>query len=143
MAPTMSDPNTARGRCLCGGVRYEVRGDMRPVVYCHCSQCRRTSGHFVAATACAIDDLVMTAGTTLLWYSSSPDAERGFCGKCGGNLFWRPASGTHVSIMAGTLDVPTGRAAVAHIYTENASDFHAFTDDLPQHAGRGPESPWG
>jgi len=42
---------TARGRCLCGAVRYELRGPLRPVVACHCNMCRRTSGHFAAATA--------------------------------------------------------------------------------------------
>lgn len=40
------------GGCPCGGVRYEVRGPLRDVIACHCTQCRRTSGHFVAATAC-------------------------------------------------------------------------------------------
>jgi hypothetical protein len=39
----------ATGGCLCGAVRYEVRGPLRPVVYCHCTQCRRTSGHFSAS----------------------------------------------------------------------------------------------
>ena len=40
------------GGCACGGVRYEVHGKLRDVITCHCVQCRRTSGHFVAATAC-------------------------------------------------------------------------------------------
>ena len=44
---------TATCHCLCKGVHYEVHGPLRPVVFCHCEMCRRTSGHFVAATACA------------------------------------------------------------------------------------------
>ena len=40
-----------RGRCLCGAVNYRVDGPLRPVVACHCGQCQRTSGHFVAATS--------------------------------------------------------------------------------------------
>ncbi|WP_442475962.1 GFA family protein [Roseovarius litorisediminis] len=39
-----------RGSCQCGAVRYEVAGPLRQVVGCHCSQCRKTSGHYVAAT---------------------------------------------------------------------------------------------
>ncbi|MGO1081292.1 GFA family protein [Inquilinus sp. CA228] len=39
------------GGCLCGAVRYRVTGPLRPVVACHCSQCRRTSGHVAAFTA--------------------------------------------------------------------------------------------
>ena len=40
------------GGCLCGGVRYAVTGPLRDIIACHCEQCRRSSGHFVAATAC-------------------------------------------------------------------------------------------
>ena len=127
------------GGCLCGGVRYEVRGAMRPVIYCHCSQCRRTSGHFVAASACLLADLVMQRDDTLRWYESSPRAERGFCSRCGGNLFWRPKSGTHVSIMAGTIDAPTRLEAVAHIYARDASDYHLMIDGLPVYADHGPD----
>ena len=128
------------GGCLCGGVRYEVRGHMRPVVYCHCSQCRRTSGHFVAASACAVDDLVLQSDDTLRWYESSSHAERGFCCGCGGNLFWRPRSGRHVSVMAGTIDAPTHLEAVAHIYTRDASDYHSMTDGLPAYEDQGPDA---
>lgn len=141
MAPTMANNPRRSGGCLCGGVRYEISGPMRPVVYCHCSQCRRTSGHFVAATACASSDLVVTRSDSLQWFSSSVRAERGFCRTCGGNLFWRPKGGDHVSIMAGTINVPTGLQAVAHIHTDDASDYHAIADGLPQFAGAPSEMP--
>lgn len=124
----------AGGGCLCGAVRYAVRGPMRPVVYCHCSQCRKTSGHFVAASACSAADLELLADDGLRWYDSSPHAQRGFCERCGGNLFWRPVNGDRVSIMAGTLDVPTQLRAVAHIHTDSASDYHDIADGLPQYA---------
>lgn len=124
----------ARGGCLCGGVRYEVRGRLRDVIACHCSQCRRTSGHFVAATQARSADLVLTASATLRWYRSSDAAERGFCGFCGGNLFWRPtAPGADVtSIMAGTVDVPTGLALARHIYAADKSDYYSIGDAVPQ-----------
>lgn len=37
--------------------------------------------------------------------------------------------------MAGTLDLPTGIKAVAHIYVGSASDYHDIQDGLPQYAG--------
>ena len=40
----------ATGGCLCGSVTYAVSGDLANIVACHCEQCRKTSGHFVAAT---------------------------------------------------------------------------------------------
>lgn len=44
--------NVISCQCRCGAVRYEVNGPLRNVIACHCEQCRRSSGHFVAATAC-------------------------------------------------------------------------------------------
>lgn len=127
----------ATGRCLCGAVRFAVSGSLRPVIYCHCEPCRRTSGHHVAATACRIDTLDVTEDATLTWYRSSQGAERGFCGRCGSNLFFRPLDREYVSIMAGTLDRTTELVAEAHIFVDSKSDYYTIGDGLPQHAGRG------
>jgi hypothetical protein len=126
--------STATGSCLCGAVRFTISGPMRPVVFCHCEYCRRTSGHHVAATACRSDDIVVTGGENLTWYRSSAEAERGFCRHCGGNLFYRPDHRETVSIMAGTLDAPTGLDAAAHIFVDGKSDYYAIGDGLPLHA---------
>ena len=40
------------GSCLCGAVRFEVHGPLRPVLACHCIQCRRQTGNYMSATAC-------------------------------------------------------------------------------------------
>ena len=124
----------SQGRCLCGAVQYEVRGPLRPVVYCHCGMCRRTSGHFVAATACAREDLVLNSSASLQWYQSSAAARRGFCNQCGSNLFWEPLGEGRMSIMAGTLDAPTGLTAQGHIFVAEAGDYYQITDGLPRSA---------
>ena len=85
------------GSCLCGGVKYQISGEMRPIVACHCSQCRKTSGNFVAATRVAKVDLTFDSMTTLKWFKSSDEAERGFCGTCGSNLFWQRQSGENTA----------------------------------------------
>ncbi|MBV8962655.1 MAG: GFA family protein [Hyphomicrobiales bacterium] len=128
------ETNKQRGGCLCGGVRYEVRGELRSVVGCHCSQCRRTSGNYVTATNCGLDDLVLEKDATLRWYRSSETAERGFCGVCGSNLFWRPIGGDHLSIMAGTLDTPTGLRVTKHIFVADKSDYYDLNDNAEKHA---------
>jgi len=134
----MSTEPTAKasGACLCGSVKYEVDGPLRPIVYCHCAQCRRTSGHYVAATACNPDHLTLSVDKGLRWFRSSSYAERGFCATCGASVFWRPDHGDYVSIMAGTLDRPTGLRAVQHIFVTAASDYYSIDDGLPQHDNR-------
>lgn len=117
---------TRTGGCLCGGVRYEVHGSLRPVVACHCTQCRKTSGHYVAATDCAASDIKIVE-TTLKWFKSSDVAERGFCSRCGSNLFWRRFGKPKISIWAGTLDGQTGLRLAFQIHAESKGDYY----DLP------------
>lgn len=116
------------GSCLCGGVQYRLTGELRGVINCFCSQCRKTTGHHVAATRTRRQDLEMLRDGTLTWYASSENADRGFCNRCGGNLFWRSKGGDDVSVMAGTIDKPTGLATIENIFTVNMSDYHALPE---------------
>ncbi len=121
----MTDVHT--GGCLCGGVRYRLTGPLRPVIACHCIQCRKTSGHHAAMTSVPNGRFSLEADETLVWYRSSDSARRGFCKRCGGNLFWEPKGEGRVSITAGTLDGATGLAIERHIFTDFAGDYY----DLP------------
>jgi hypothetical protein len=127
----MSDPKT--GSCLCGAVRYSVAGPLRPVVYCHCTQCRKQTGHFVAATAAADADLTVTGEGSITWFAASPIARRGFCKSCGSLLFWKSNVSTRTSIMAGSMDKPSGLKARAHIFCADAGDYYEIKDDLPHY----------
>ena len=128
----INKPVCTTGGCLCGAVRYRIKDSLRPVVYCHCTQCRSTSGHFVAATAVLKENLELVSEQGLAWYQSSASARRGFCRICGSSLFWFPVSDSYISIMAGTLDQPTGIKAAEHIYVEFKADYYELKDGLPQ-----------
>jgi hypothetical protein len=125
------------GHCLCGGVQYEIRGPLEPVTACHCSQCRRTSGHHVAMTSVPKAALKLASADTLRWYRSSEAAERGFCDHCGGNLFWRAVAGDTISVTAGTLDSPTGLTLDKHIYVVDKGDYYVINDTAVQFPGTG------
>ena len=117
----MPDPHT--GSCLCGGVAYEVSGPLRDIIACHCEQCRKTSGHHVAATNAPEEALTITNDETLAWYVSSDAAERGFCTRCGGNLFWRRKGSGTISIFAGTLDDTSDLTLKRHIFVKDKADY--------------------
>jgi hypothetical protein len=109
---------------------------MTEIWACHCSQCRRTTGNFFASSNADRADLQLVVDDTLRWYRSSDAAERGFCNRCGSNLFWRrtvPDDQT-ISITAGSIDPPTRLRLTAHIFVADKSDFYVITDDLPQYA---------
>jgi hypothetical protein len=126
----------ATGRCLCGAVRYEVRGPLRDVLLCHCEECRRWSGYLGAFSAARADDLVLVADTALRWVASPQSdrhARRGFCVDCGSSLFWQAADAERIHIAAGTLDRPTGLRVAGHWYTHQAGDYDDLGDDrLPR-----------
>jgi hypothetical protein len=118
---------STHGSCLCGAVHYRVSGPLRPIIACHCIQCRKSSGHYVAATACPTEALHME-GDTLQWFASSPQAERGFCGRCGSNLFWRRTGSSSTSIWAGSIDGPTGLHIAQQMFTRSKGDYYTLPD---------------
>jgi hypothetical protein len=131
----------SNGACLCGDVKYVIDGPLSGVIYCHCAQCRKTSGHYLGATSCRSERLEITVGDGLKWYRSSPEVKRGFCQTCGSSLFWKHEQSEWISVMAGTLDVPTGLKCDAHIFVADASDYYSINDGLPQHADYGTINP--
>ena len=111
---------------------FMIRGELRPVIYCHCSQCLKTHGHFAAYTSAAKEQIEWQSQETLCWFDSSEKARRGFCGKCGASLFYELKGGAGLSITAGSIESPTGLHAAGHIYFENHSDYYEVLDQLPK-----------
>ena len=123
---------THKGSCLCGTVRYTVSGELRPVTYCHCSQCRKQTGHYYAATAVADGDLDIEGADNITWYHASSHARRGFCRICGSALFWKQNDSVQTSILAGSLDGKTGLKGEQHIFCADMGDYYTLNDDLPK-----------
>ncbi|MFI0849222.1 GFA family protein [Mesorhizobium sp. IMUNJ 23232] len=121
------------GSCNCGAVRFRTSGKLREIVYCHCSQCRKQSGHFFAATSVAASKLAIEGEEAITWYAASPEARRGFCHICGTALFWKQEGGNTVSILAGAFDKPTGLKGSMHIFAADKGDYYAIDDGLPVH----------
>ena len=112
------------GSCLCGAVKYEVHGPLRPVIACHCVQCRKQTGTYMSATAAKDGDLKIVEDRGLKWYRSSDKASRGFCRECGSVLFWKGDGRDYTAITAGSIDGPTGAPLDGHIYCESAGDYY-------------------
>lgn len=114
-----------RGACHCGQVVFEVTPPLRDVVACHCSQCRKQSGHYWAATSVPHDRFRLIADAGLRWFDASSAARRGFCGGCGAVLFWQPAGEARISFSPAALEGPTGLTTAAHIHVEDAGDYYS------------------
>ena len=126
------------GGCLCGKVRFTTRGPLREVIFCHCSQCRRQSGLYFAATSIGADRLDLQGEENLTWFAASDFARRGFCATCGSILFWKPNDEPRFAILAGAFDRPECLHPGHHICARGRPEFYAIADGLPQYAGDGP-----
>ena len=119
-----------KGSCLCGAVRYEVSGMPPLPSVCHCSQCRKQSGH-VWASSFVPDNQISIAGP-VTWFAASETARRGFCGTCGAFLFWKHNEEDTTSFSMGSVEAPSGLRLGRHIFTADKGDYYEIEDGLPQ-----------
>lgn len=119
------------GGCHCGAVRFEARAPFRDVLACHCTQCRKWSGHYWSATSVPLDRFRLTDDHGLAWYRSSDIAERGFCRHCGASLFWKPDGEWRISFSPAALDGPSGLRTTHHWHRDDAGDYYAPSGPPP------------
>lgn len=118
------------GSCLCGAVHYETAAEPAAPSACHCTQCRKQSGHVWASSYVADADLTITGDVR--WFQSSDKAKRGFCPTCGSALFWKHDDDSFLCFSAGSINGPTGLRLKAHIFTADKGDYYDIADDAPQ-----------
>ena len=122
------------GSCLCGNVRVQVEGDLGPSDACHCRQCRKQTGHYLASTDVPRERVSIAGETAITWYRSSETVRRGFCSTCGSTLFWDPVDRPRIAIALGLFDTPTGIVLDKHIFVADKGDYYTIDDGLPQRA---------
>lgn len=120
------------GSCLCGAVTFTVRGDLNPPDACHCTKCRKTSGHYYSGTDIPKSALTVHGGENVTWYASSEKVNRGFCKICGSNLFFDPPHLDWTSVSMGAFDTPTRTQLAIHIFVADKGDYYEIKDGLPQ-----------
>ena len=118
------------GTCACGQVHYTC--DVMPTnaSTCHCTQCRKMSGHVWASAQVPGDTLHITG--PVRWIALTAQARRGVCPNCGAFLFWQGVGESEISIALGSVDGPTGLRLQKQIFTANKGDYYDLSEDIPQ-----------
>lgn len=130
-----------RGSCLCGNIRFTVRGELPPVQICHCTQCRQAQGGpFATNIPVALAAVTFESGEGMLrFYESSPGKERAFCGVCGSPVFSRRRSiPDTVRIRAGLLHEPVTVSLGFHAHMGSRASWWPVDDGLPAYPGAAP-----
>jgi len=132
---------TVTGACLCGGVAFDIEGELAPVQVCHCAQCRKAQGGpFATNIPVAAGRFRLLRGAPLLAaYESSPGKQRVFCSRCGSPVYSRRASMPGVlRVRAGLLDGDPPLRLAWHAHTASRCAWWPIADDLPQHPHAAP-----
>ena len=121
------------GGCLCGAVRYRMRGRPDWSAHCHCRSCQRGTGAaFTTWVGLKAENFEVVSGAMAIC-ETSPGVERGFCGRCGTSLTYvaKERWPGQVSVLAPTLDEPAIAAPTAHVYVAHRLPWIILADGLP------------
>ena len=121
-----------KASCLCGSVSFEITEVPTEPTACHCTQCRKQTGHYLASANVRKSAIRLLGSGTLAWYQSSEKIRRGFCSNCGSTLFWEPVSRDWTSVALGAIEGPTGLQLGRHIFVADKGDYYVLADGLPQ-----------
>lgn len=121
------------GSCLCGSVQYEIAGPTRDVIACHCTACRKQSGHYWTSISVWNEQFHFTEDKGLKWYHASDHSRRGFCSECGSFIVFETLGSGKISPSAGSVNGPTGLKTIGHIYTSTAADYYDLDGGLPSY----------
>ena len=110
-----------KGSCLCGAVRYEIRGEVDRTSNCWCTMCQKQHGAASGPYAnIASADRVWQGEESITHYASSPGVDRPFCKVCGSNLSWQ-ADGhrDRIAVTLGTFDTPYEGKVTHDLYIDS------------------------
>ena len=122
------------GRCLCGGVTWELAAEPFQAFNCHCKLCRKAHGTaFGTYWFMRQGELRMTGGEDItVDYRSSHMLVRKFCGECGSVVpYAGEADDQHFVAPGGCHDA--GKPSDCNIFVPHGAPWHQVTGDLPRH----------
>ncbi len=135
--PAPSRAGALCGSCLCGDAVYEVSGDVRGIVKCHCSRCRKArSAAHASNLIIESPDFRWIRGAERVGGYKVPEAARfsnHFCRRCGSILPRSDPPAERLGLPAGSLDsLGEGVEEKIHIYVGSMPPWYEIADDLPQ-----------
>ena len=123
----------ATGRCLCGAVTFSAEDVQTEINSCHCGMCRRWNGG--PAFAAMVGKVTFKGEDSITRYGSSEWAERGFCNRCGTNLFFRLKEQDHYVMWVGSFDDQAPFRLSGEIFIDEKPPGYNLAGDHPRLTG--------
>jgi hypothetical protein len=124
------------GKCLCGEVKIQIKGNITDIIHCHCSLCRKNSG-----TAYATNGFInssefefVSGEKSLSIFSFKPGRNRHFCSKCGSPVYSsNEQDPTRYRIRLGLLDSDIEERPISHNFVSSKANWEDIDADLPRY----------
>lgn len=107
------------GSCLCGRIKFEVKGNFETFYMCHCKHCQKDTGSAYAAN-------LFSTSAKLTWLCDTDDIKtfnlpstrhtRSFCAHCGSAVASLQMEGALLVVPAGSFDTEIEISPTAHIF---------------------------
>ena len=122
-----------RGRCLCGGVTWELSAEPFQAFNCHCKMCRKAHGTAFGTYWFMLPDQVRLTGGSdqVARYRSSAMLFRQFCRVCGSVVPY-PSDTKDLSVAPGGCH-DHGKKSDCNIFVTHNAPWHDITGDLPRY----------
>ena len=129
------------GGCLCGAIRYEVKGDLIRTLNCHCDDCRRATGSIFGTYVFVNESDVKILKGAPKTFEHPNDAgvtmTKQFCGNCGTHLFGKGSrAGGMIHIKVGTIDDASFVRPEMDLFVSKKLPFVRLSDET-EHFDRG------
>jgi len=112
------------GSCNCGAIKYDVVGDIRSIVNCHCNMCRKMNGSAFSTYVIVSDDDFKLLSGGLKTHKISEHGEKSFCGECGTPIFNSHPQYAGLKILhLGSLGDSSNLEPKVNIYCESRLDW--------------------
>jgi hypothetical protein len=130
----MSNLIEGKGSCLCGAVNIVAKTMSDKIGACHCNMCRKWGGSALMAVE-AGTDVSIQGEENITVFNSSEWAERGFCKKCGSNLFYRTKKDNKYFLSVGLLDNSAALIFDTQIFIDEKPEYYCFANETHNMTG--------
>lgn len=124
--------SSIKGSCNCNAVTYQVTGDIKKVVNCHCNLCRKMNGAVFSTYAAVLTSDFSLLSGELKSHKVSENATKHFCPNCGTPIFNSNPKLAGLNILhLGSLDTSKELTPDVNIYCESEVSWAKNVNSIP------------
>lgn len=132
----MSDSETSpkhQGGCMCGRTEFTIFAESNFASYCHCHDCRASTGGALAPFVGFPTSSIVWQGEPLGSYKSSKTVARSFCPECGTPICYQDEKlPENTYFYVGVMDHPEQFPMQSHSHIGSKLDWVEINDNLPK-----------